>query len=222
MDPAVGWLLLWGTLVGLDLITWPQAMIARPLVAGTVAGWILGDVASGAAVGVILELFALDLLPVGAARYPDYGVGAVGAAYAATGAPDTLSWGLATLLGLGMAYAGQTGIHLVRRRTAADVRDLAEALDAGDPNTIRGVHVRGIARDAARALGVTVLGLVLASAIRAGPLMTLQGTALLQMATLGAALGVGVLGAVRLAGRGPGRVWLGVGLVAGVTWVLLT
>jgi hypothetical protein len=52
--------------------------------------------------------------------------------------------------------------------------------------------------------------------------MTLQGTALLQMATLGAALGVGVLGAVRLAGRGPGRVWLGVGLVAGVTWVLLT
>jgi len=32
-------LLVWGTLVGLDLVSVPQAMIARPLVAGAVGGW---------------------------------------------------------------------------------------------------------------------------------------------------------------------------------------
>lgn len=221
MDPAVGWLLLWGTLVGLDLITWPQAMIARPLVAGTVAGWILGDVSSGAAVGVILELFALDLLPVGAARYPDYGAAAVGATYAASGAPGVLSWGLAVLLGLVVAYAGQGGIHVVRRRTGADVRRVAVALDGGDPDTIRQAHFRGIARDTARSFGVTALGLALAAAVRAWPLLGLQGTALLQMVTLGAALGVSVMGAVRLSGRGVARAWLAAGLVVGAGWVLL-
>ncbi|MBA3761296.1 MAG: PTS sugar transporter subunit IIC, partial [Gemmatimonadales bacterium] len=66
-------LLVWGTLVGLDLVSVPQAMISRPLVAGTVAGWLVGDVEAGLRIGVVFELFALDVLPVGAVRYPDYG-----------------------------------------------------------------------------------------------------------------------------------------------------
>src|SRR5882762_10628148 len=37
-------LLMWGTLVGLDLVSVPQAMIARPIVAGPIAGAILGDI----------------------------------------------------------------------------------------------------------------------------------------------------------------------------------
>src|SRR6266516_8090724 len=39
-------LLVWGTLVGLDLVSVPQMMIARPIVAGPVAGAILGDLAT--------------------------------------------------------------------------------------------------------------------------------------------------------------------------------
>ena len=66
-------LLLWGTLVGLDLVSVPQMMIARPLVAATVAGLILGDVETGLRLGVLFELFQLDILPVGAVRYPEYG-----------------------------------------------------------------------------------------------------------------------------------------------------
>jgi len=43
-DPATLLALLaWGTLVGLDLVSGPQIMIARPLVAGTVAGALAGD-----------------------------------------------------------------------------------------------------------------------------------------------------------------------------------
>jgi PTS system mannose-specific IIC component len=221
VDPAVIGLLVWGTLVGLDLVSWPQAMIARPLVAGTVAGWLLGDVASGAAVGVILELFALDLLPVGAARYPDYGTAAVGAAYAASGAPAMLSWGLAVLVGLAVGYAGQGSMHRLRRHTAADVQRVAGALDAGDAGAIHRAHYRGIARDAARALAVTAAGLLLGHLVRSTPLVGLQGTAMLQMVAVGAALGVASLGALRLSGRGTGRRWLAAGLVAGAAWVLL-
>jgi mannose/fructose/N-acetylgalactosamine-specific phosphotransferase system component IIC len=66
-------LVLWGTLVGLDLVSVAQSMIARPFVAGGVAGFLLGDPMAGLRAGVLLELFALDVLPVGAARYPDYG-----------------------------------------------------------------------------------------------------------------------------------------------------
>jgi PTS system mannose-specific IIC component len=63
----------WGTLVALDLVSVPQAMIARPIVAGAVAGWMCGDLDAGLRVGLLFELFALDVLPVGAVRYPDYG-----------------------------------------------------------------------------------------------------------------------------------------------------
>jgi mannose/fructose/N-acetylgalactosamine-specific phosphotransferase system component IIC len=59
---AVALLVLWGAVVGLDLVSVPQAMLSRPLVAGTVAGWLAGDLEAGLRVGVLLELFALDVL----------------------------------------------------------------------------------------------------------------------------------------------------------------
>jgi PTS system mannose-specific IIC component len=215
------WLLLWGTFVGVDLISWPQSMVARPLVSGIVAGWIVGDVAAGAAVGVVLELFALELLPVGAARYPDYGVATVAATAAASGAPDVFGVGPGVLLGLALAYLGQESIHLARRRTALDVRAAAAALDAGDPGAIRRVHFRGLGRDALRALIVTAIGLLGALALRTMPPIGVRGGALLLLVALGAAIGVASLGAARLAGSGVGRVWLAAGLTLGLVWVIL-
>src|SRR5207302_210528 len=64
-------LLAWGTLVGLDLVSVPQMMIARPLVAGPIAGAMLGDVWTGLSLGVLFEVFQYEVLPVGAARYPE-------------------------------------------------------------------------------------------------------------------------------------------------------
>ena len=40
---------------------------------------MLGDPGSGLTAGIILELFALEVLPVGAVRYPDYGPASVAA-----------------------------------------------------------------------------------------------------------------------------------------------
>src|SRR5207247_819829 len=89
-----------------DLVSVPQAMIARPIVAGPVAGAILGDLGTGLALGVLFELFQYDVLPVGATRYPEYGpatVAAVSAAHvAASGGGGALgtrrgAWAAGTL-----------------------------------------------------------------------------------------------------------------------------
>ncbi|MGH7585315.1 MAG: PTS sugar transporter subunit IIC, partial [Gemmatimonadales bacterium] len=81
-DPSIGALVLlglWATVAGLDLVSVPQGLLSRPIVVGAVSGWILGDPAAGFRVGVLLELFDLDVLPVGAARYPDYAAATAGA-----------------------------------------------------------------------------------------------------------------------------------------------
>lgn len=221
MSPEMLGLLLWGTVVGLDLVSVPQIMIARPLVAGTVAGVILGDVAAGAMVGAILELFALDLLPVGAARYPDYGPGAVAGAALAAGAPDVFSLGLAVALGLGVGYGGQWAMYFTRRQNARDMEHHRAGLDGGDAASIRGVHVRSIVRDGARAFVVTALGLAAAVLLRAVPPLSARGAILLTSVALGAALAAGACGALKASGVGPGRAWFAAGLLAGAVWVAL-
>ncbi|MGH7468823.1 MAG: PTS sugar transporter subunit IIC [Longimicrobiales bacterium] len=92
-----------GGLVGLDATSFPQAMWSRPLVAGTAVGLILGRPAAGLLVGIILEIFALLILPFGAARYPESGTAAAAAAaaYAVT-APAA---GDARLLLLAVVFA---------------------------------------------------------------------------------------------------------------------
>ncbi len=216
-----GWLLLWGTVAGLDLVSLGQTMIARPLVAATIAGIVLGDPLAGAAVGVLLELFALDLLPVGAARYPDYGPAAVAAAAVAAGSPGMLALGLALTLGLGMAYLGQWSIHWVRRLNGQDIRRHWPAVEKGEASAIARLHLKAILRDSIRSAVLTGLGIVLALLVRRYPPLALGGALLLSAATVGASLGVGSLGALRLATTQAGRWCLAAGLVAGGAWVIL-
>lgn len=221
MSAELALLLLWGTAVALDLVTVPQVMIARPLVAGTVAGAILGDLQAGAMAGAILELFALDLLPVGAARYPDYGPGAVAAAAVAVGAPDVFALGLAVALGLGLAYAGQWTTYFTRRLNARDMLRHRAPLDAGDAVAIRRIHLRSIARDAARGLLITAFGLGAAWWLRSAPPFTARGAVLLSSVAVGAGLAAATSGALRTAGTGPARVWFLAGLLAGAGWLVL-
>src|SRR3954467_845844 len=122
-------LLIWGTLVGLDLVSVPQAMISRPLVAGTVAGWILGDFEAGLRMGVLFELFALDVLPVGAVRYPDYGPATIAAVAVAAGAPNWgLVLGMSAALGLVLAVLGGWSLQIVRRWNARAIQRSSAAL----------------------------------------------------------------------------------------------
>src|SRR3989454_1819902 len=204
------------SLVGLDLISVPQMMIARPIVAGPVAGAILGDVATGLALGVVFELFQYDVLPVGAARYPEYGPATVAAVSAAQAGAGTFGLGFGVLVGLSTGLVGGVSLHLVHRLNARAVEAAVPALEAGDPRVLVRLHVAGIVRDAARAALVTGVGLVLAQLVRvflAGA-YTLRGVAGVARARVGGGPPRGARPPPpprggggpppRVAGRGPG------------------
>jgi len=220
MTDGFWWLLLWGVLAGMDLVTVGQVMVGRPLVAGTVAGLLAGDAAAGAMVGMTLELFALDLLPMGGARYPDYGPAAVAGAATAAGVPGVLGLGPAIFVALAVGYLGEHGVQVVRRANSSDVRRNRAGLDAGDSGCIRRVHLRGMLRDAGRAVVLTLLGLALAAVVRRWLPLSLRGAVLVGTVAVGAALAVAATGALRLSGRGTARAWLAAGVLAGAAWVV--
>lgn len=209
-------LLVWGTLVGLDLVSVPQAMISRPLVAGTVAGWLVGDVEAGLRIGVLFELFALDVLPVGAARYPDYGPATVAAVALGAGAPWELSLGLSVALGLVLAVLGGWSLQIVRRWNARAIQRRAAALAAGESSAIRRLQYSALLRDAARGFTLTLLGIVAASIIKDLVRLDRQTAVALTLVAIGSALAATVNGAFRSSGRSARFRWLLAGAGVGV------
>jgi PTS system mannose-specific IIC component len=216
-------LLGWGTLVGVDLVSLPQMMIARPLVAGTIAGAILGDVPTGLTLGIVFELLQYDILPVGAVRYPEYGPATIAAVATAHSSTGVLGIGLGAVVGLVTALVGGVTIHLLRRYNSGVVHEATPLLETGDPGALVRLHVGALLRDGLRALLVTALGLGLAWAARpllAGAL-TLRDATLIAVAAVAAALAAGAAGTLRLVGRGPGLAWFAVGLGGGALAVWL-
>lgn len=214
-------LAVWGTLTGMDLVSFPQALLSRPLIASAGAGLILGDLPTGLVVGVLLELFALDVLPVGASRYPDYGPGAVASVVLASGGPWEERLGIATLFALLMAVLGGWSLIWLRQSNGRMIQTGAAGLAAGDPGTISSIHYRGLAGDMVRSLGLTAVGLILALAARPH-LPTGEKFALVSATAIGAGVAAAAGGAVRSAGRGARLRWLAVGTGIGLIAAVLT
>jgi len=215
-------LIVWGTLVGVDLVSLPQMMIARPLVAGTVAGAILGDIPTGLKLGVVFELLQYDILPVGAVRYPEYGPATVAAVATAHASAGVLGLGLGAVVGLVTGLLGGVTINVLRRVNSRIVHAAASALEAGDPVVLVRLHVGGLLRDALRAAVVTVVGLVLAWLARPllGGVLSVRGAVLLAVAVVATALAAGAAGTLRLVGRGPNLAWFAAGLGGGIVATL--
>ena len=211
-------LLGWGTLVGVDLVSLPQMMIARPLVAGTVAGAILGDLDAGLKLGVIFELLQYDILPVGAVRYPEYGPATVAAVATAHGAAGALGLGLGTVVGLVTGLLGGITIHLMRRINSRVVSAASAALESGDPRVLVRLHVGGLLRDVLRAAVVTAVGLGFAWLVppHVTGVLTPRGATVMAGAAVAAALAAGAAGTLRLVGRGRNLAWFAAGLGGGV------
>jgi mannose/fructose/N-acetylgalactosamine-specific phosphotransferase system component IIC len=211
----------WGTVVGLDLVSVPQALLSRPLVAGCVAGWIAGDVEAGLRAGALFELFALDVLPIGAVRYPDYGPATVVAAALGAGVPWELGLGLGATLGLVLAVLGGGTLQLVRRMNANAIQHRAAALAAGEGSAIRRLQYGGLIRDALRGAGLTIAGLAAAWALASGARLD-RATALgLTLVSVGCALAAAINGALRSAGRGARLRWLAAGVATGLLLAVL-
>ncbi|MSR07597.1 MAG: hypothetical protein EXR93_11110 [Gemmatimonadetes bacterium] len=216
----IAWLLVWGTLVGVDLASFPQVMIARPLVAGTVAGWIVGDPAGGLAVGAVLEMFALEVMPVGATRYPDYGPAAVAGVALIAGTEGLHGVGLGVAVGMLVAFVGDFTIHLMRWFNTEAVRRRVPRLDQGDIAAVVEIQRIGLGQDALRSLGLMAFGLVVAWAARSSPPLGERGAFMLDAVVIGAALASAGSGALRLSGYGRAIRWLGLGLAGGIAVIL--
>lgn len=213
----------WGTVVGLDLVSVPQAMIARPIVAGPVAGLLLGDPQMGVALGILLELFQYEVLPVGAVRYPEYGPATIAAVAAAADIAGPQGFALGAVVGMVTAMVGGASITLLRRVNTRAVHAAAGALDGGDTRALVSLHAASIGRDALRAAAVTVIGLALALAVRplAGGAFWTHAGVLMSAAVIGAGLATGAAGTLRLVGRGPELRWLAGGVGVGVLVAVL-
>jgi mannose/fructose/N-acetylgalactosamine-specific phosphotransferase system component IIC len=151
-----------GAVVGLDVVSFPQAMISRPLVAATLAGALTGRPGQGMLLGAVLELIALETLPVGASRYPEWGsASVVGGAVFAEHATDVAgAMPMAAFATLLTALASLATMTAVRRLNARWARARLEALARGSQRTVMGLQVFGLTADLVRGGLLTYVALL--------------------------------------------------------------
>jgi len=152
-----------GALLGLDVVSFPQIMISRPIVAATVAGAFIGNPPGGLLIGVVLEMIALDTLPFGASRYPEWGsAGVVGGALFASqpsGMPGALpACVLATLL---TASISGWSIVVLRRLIASQLERSRDQLEDGSRKALMSFHLSGMSMDLLRGAVVTTLAMLI-------------------------------------------------------------
>jgi PTS system mannose-specific IIC component len=158
-------LALLGAVLGLDVVSFPQAMVSRPIVASTLAGAFIGQVGGGLLIGVVLELIALDTLPFGASRYPEWGSAGVvgGAIFAAQppGLPGALSASL--LASLLTASISSFSMVVLRRLIGAKLQRSRDEIEHGSRRALMSLHLSGMSLDLVRGAIVTMLGMLIFS-----------------------------------------------------------
>ena len=158
-------LALLGALAGADVVSFPQAMISRPIVAATLAGAMVGNVAGGLTAGAVLELIAVDTLPVGASRYPEWGSASVVGGALSARYPDKSGaiLALAALGALATSWVGGWSMYLLRRANGTWARRRLPALDRGLPRAVIGLQLLGLFADFVRGGVLTLLAMVVLS-----------------------------------------------------------
>jgi PTS system mannose-specific IIC component len=156
---------LLGALLGLDVVSFPQAMISRPIVAATLAGAFIGYPEAGLLIGTVLELIALDTLPFGASRYPEWGSAGVvgGALFAAQppGMPGALPASMLAAL-LTASISGWSMVVL-RRFIARRLERTRDAIEAGSRDALLFLHLSGMTTDLLRGALVTTIAMIVFS-----------------------------------------------------------
>jgi PTS system mannose-specific IIC component len=202
-----------GAVMGLDVVSFPQAMISRPIVAATAAGALIGEADRGLVMGVALEFFALESLPFGASRYPEWGSAAVvgGALFAMSPDDAPAAMTVAVLAALITASIGGNSMVWMRKFLARVARSRQEALAEGSGRAVVGLQLAGMTADLLRGFVLTLGALACFS-----PLRTLVLATFSFPGTLSRAVVVSVASAVGLA-----AVWKVVRMTAGARWWLL-
>ena len=206
-------LALLGAILGLDVVSFPQAMISRPLVAATAAAILLGDPLRGLLVGATLEMFALETLPFGASRYPEWGSAAVvsGGLFAVHTDPGPGALTVAVLAGLVSAWIGGWSMVQLRKLNARLARTRHEAVAAGSKRVVEGLQVFGLTADFVRGGLLTVVMLAVFVPIQAYVLSRWGSDPRVSRAVV-----VGVAASVAA-----GAVWKVVHAAPGARWLLV-
>jgi mannose/fructose/N-acetylgalactosamine-specific phosphotransferase system component IIC len=214
---AVLALCLFGGWVAADATSFGQLMISRPIVACSVAGWIAGDPLAGATIGVVLEVLSIDVLPVGAVRYPESGPAAViaGAAYA-TSSQTASAMLLIIAFSLGWEYISGLTVHQIRQLNV----NLVAARIVSQPESLRWRHLMATALDAGRGVVLVLTGWFLVATL----LPVLNPLWGLSERITGLLLGAVVTGMIAssfgmLGGRGS---WFAIGVAAGLLVLFAT
>ncbi|HEY3114443.1 MAG TPA: PTS sugar transporter subunit IIC [Gemmatimonadaceae bacterium] len=154
---------LLGALLGLDVVSFPQAMVSRPIVAATLAGSFVGNPPAGLLIGVVLEMIALDTLPFGASRYPEWGSASVvgGALFAAqpTGMPGALPASMLAAL-LTASISGWSMVVL-RRTIAGRLERTRDRIEDGSRDALLSLHLSGMSLDLLRGGLVTLIAMMI-------------------------------------------------------------
>jgi len=154
---------LLGAVLGLDMVSFPQAMWSRPLVSATAAGALIGDAAAGLLAGAVLELVALETLPFGASRYAEWGTAGVvgGAIYAEFPRPGTTPGALpvAVFCALATAVVSSRSMVLLRGMNGRAAERWRGRIDAGDTGGVAALQVRGLVLDLLRGFVLTAVAL---------------------------------------------------------------
>jgi mannose/fructose/N-acetylgalactosamine-specific phosphotransferase system component IIC len=197
------WLAVWllGGLIGLDATSFPQVMISRPLVAGTLVGLVFGQPAAGALVGGVIEVFHLSILPIGATRYPEAGTATVAAAAAyipvASHPLDGPALLLALIIALGWERVGGATANALRRYNERFAfADMAP--DGAAARLVARRHRIAMAIDFARGATVSLAGALIGLGIvqlgvrqwAAHPMLAAGAITIAATAALGASLAV--------------------------------
>lgn len=209
-----------GALLALDVVSFPQAMVSRPIVAATAAGALMGYPARGLAIGAALEFFALESLPFGASRYPEWGSAAVvgGALFAMTpdGTPAAMT--ISVLAALLTASVGGSSMVLLRLRNARVVRRQQAGIARGSGGTIARLQIAGLTADLLRGALITFTGLFVFRSLYPALLASVTMPAMVSRAvvtSVASAVGIAAVWKIIHVTEGA-RWWLAGGLAVGL------
>lgn len=142
--------------IGLDVVSFPQAMISRPIVAATIGGTFVGAPVAGLVCGAALECLALEALPVGASRYPEWGSASVAAGAIAahgnsgTALPHAGDFAFAVMIGIVTAWVGGWTMVWHRQMLGRVARRRLDLLAMGNRRTVDGLQIYGLTVDLTR------------------------------------------------------------------------
>jgi len=201
---------LLGGLLGLDVVSLPQAMISRPLVAATLGGALIGNAAMGLLVGAALELIALETLPFGASRYPEWGSAAVvgGAIFASHPTQPAGAMTLAILSALATTWVGGWSMVKLRQLNAVWAARKRPALEAGARGAVISLQLMGMTADLVRGALLTAIAYALFAPL---------ATACIEIWTMDARLSRGIVAAAAASVAGAAA-WKIFHSTAGARW----